>query len=270
MTHSASDTTPTGQDHADHLAHHFATPAQQFDASKMGMWVFLVTEILFFSGLFCAYAVYRHNHPAMFAIGSQFLDKTLGAVNTVVLILSSFTMASAVYFAQRSNRKGLITCLSLTLLGGAVFMSVKGYEYADKIQHGKVWGAGYHYNPTAHHGEGAADAPAKIEHAESNSTIAAGVSSALADNAAKSEQSASKIDYNRKDLQIFMGIYFCLTGLHGIHVLAGMGVIVWLLIGAIKGRFDGSYYTPVDLGGLYWHLVDLIWIYLFPLLYLID
>ena len=240
-------------DHPAHLAHHFQTPSQQFDAAKLGMWIFLVTEILFFAGLFCAYAVYRANHPEMFSLGAALLDRTLGAINTVVLILSSFTMALAVYCAQRSNRRGLIVCLSLTLLGGLGFMGIKSVEYADKIRHGKVWGAGFSYSPTAH---GAA-------HADG---AAATGDSASGDQPAAGEQNP----YARKDMHIFMGIYFCLTGLHGLHVLAGLIVLTWLLRRAIKGHFGADYYTPVDLGGLYWHLVDLIWIYLFPLLYLID
>jgi cytochrome c oxidase subunit 3 len=329
-----------GHDHPAHLQHHFESEAQQFDASKLGMWLFLVTEILFFSGLFCAYAVYRANHPQIFEVGHHFLDVKWGAINTVVLILSSFTMALGVWCAQRSKQTGLIVCLILTLAGAAGFMGIKFVEYKDKLEHGKVWGAGfnaeYHGDgheggdnaPAADHGApphaaaahaDAAHGASATEHATSAPVASAAATPAPAAAAAPSgpapiamtaadlglpadaEMSTVKLapagpqgmnmaavektgDGHHKpskaeiyaqansmrDIQIFMGIYFCMTGLHGIHVLAGMVVITWILIGAIKGKYNSEYYTPVDLVGLYWHVVDLIWIYLFPLLYLIH
>lgn len=295
-----------GHGHNPFLAHHFQTMAQQFDSGKLGMWLFLATEILLFGGLFCAYAIWRGNHPEIFHAGHQHLNKTLGAINTVVLLLSSFTMAWAVRCAQTSNRNGLILGLTLTLLGGFGFMGIKYVEYSEKIRHGYRPGKYYAPKHEAHAAGGAsqaagatdgahAAAPAGGEHADStnDSDHATGT---LADAtpptaAAAGGADAPKIlpaavapgglaaqpagggghgDDNTPNVHLYFSIYFCLTGLHGIHVLAGMTVIAWLLMRSVRGDFSSAYFEPVDLGGLYWHLVDLIWIYLFPLLYLID
>lgn len=274
------------------LAHHFESMPQQFDAGKLGMWVFLATEVLFFAGLFCFYAVYRRLHPEIFVVGHHFLDVKWGAINTIVLIASSFTMALGVLNAQKGNRGGLIVCLILTLMGAVGFMGIKSIEYSHKIHEGLLWG-GY-FNPKHEGGEehtaaAAAVLPnaagAGIGAAPTTAPAAGGPaindtdrpkipSAALAPGGkAPSLSAATHSELSEKDvknLHIFFSIYFCLTGLHGIHVLAGMVVLSWLLYGAIQGRFSASYYTPVDLGGLYWHLVDLVWIYLFPLLYLIH
>lgn len=300
------------------VAHHFETPAQQFDAGKCGMWLFLVTEVLFFSGLFCAYAVYRRTHPDIFIVGSRFLDVKWGAINTVVLIASSFTMAAGVWCAQTSRKTGLIFCLIATLCGAFGFMGIKFVEYKHKLHEGIIWGADF--NPQRHDDAHATAAHAAAGHAADPHTPAAAsadhaapvatsaapaatepakpvVAAAPADsNVLKVENTTVKsppsgatgltpphqaggrshadIDpyaeaKKRRDLHIFMGIYFCLTGLHGFHVLGGIVVIAWLLFGAIKGRYNSQYFTPVDLVGLYWHIVDLVWIFLFPLLYLI-
>jgi cytochrome c oxidase subunit 3 len=225
---------------APHLQHHFDTPEQQFDAGKLGIWLFLATEILLFGGLFCAYAIYRGNHPEIFVYAHQFLDKVLGGTNTVILLASSLTMAWAVRAAQLGQRRLLIALLSLTLLGGFGFMGIKYVEYKAKWEHGLL--PGTHYAP---HDEGAGSPAA---------------------------ESAPPAEHGRRpsNVQIFFGIYFLMTGLHGLHVLAGMGVITWILVRSIQGHFGPAYFTPVDFVGLYWHLVDLIWIFLFPLLYLIS
>lgn len=323
-----------GHAHPAHLQHHFETSSQQFDASKLGMWLFLSTEVLFFAGLFCFYAVYRHNHSEIFAAGHKHLSVFWGAVNTIVLIASSFTMALGVYCAQRSNRNGLIVCLALTLAGAVTFMVVKSIEYTDKYKHGTLWGQHYSAHLHEHAGHDAHDAPsgahpasAATDHAASaaphdthaaassaadpahDATPKAGVAHATPAAAAAPSASqpgvlafevsqikppanapaglkdlpqsdhaqaggaghdAHAAEIEAKNVHIFFSIYFCMTGLHGIHVLAGMVVITWLLIGAIQGKYNGDYYTPIDLGGLYWHLVDLVWIYLFPMLYLIH
>jgi len=295
--------------HPEHLQHHFETPAQQFDASKLGMWLFLATEVLFFSGLFCAYAVYRRNHPEIFEVGHRFLDVKWGAINTVVLITSSFTMALAVWCAQKSKRTGLIVCLALTFLGACAFMGIKYIEYDHKIRHGIMWGTRFNPQPPHEHGteHAGADAPAAAhesavvagdrEDAEPRQVAAEAAASSSADGegGAKIERwnapqppvgvrapvadvsgpAHGEVDpyveaRRMRNAHIFIGIYFAMTGLHGLHVLAGMIVIGWRRTGAIRGRFSSEYYTPVDLGGLYWHLVDLVWIYLFPLLYLIH
>jgi len=291
-------------DRPDFLAHHWDTPKQQFEAGKLGMWMFLATEVLLFGGLFVGYSVWRSNHPELFKFGSEFLDTTMGAINTVVLILSSLTMAWGVTCAQRSNQKGLIICLLLTLAGAAGFLGIKYFEYSHKFQEGWFPGA-YFYNqpPEQSHtwddnlpvpgavqlevpvpdtearslGELGlpADIPVEVSTVVPPAQAPAGLEEhALADEVHADDHAEHIVHaLQREDrpanAHMFFTIYFLMTGLHGIHVLLGIILITWLLIGAIKGRFNKDYFTPVDLGGLYWHIVDLIWIFLFPLFYLI-
>ncbi len=229
-----------GGDHPAFLAHHYDTPKQQFDAGKLGMWIFIVTEVLFFGGLFCAYAVYRATHPEIFLYAHQFLDKNLGALNTVVLIASSLSIAWAVRCAQLDQRRALVACLAITLALATVFLGVKYVEYKQKWEHGLLWAGRYQ-------AEAAAPGPA-----------------------APADHRDADPHRGPRDAGIFFSIYFAMTGLHGIHVVAGMGVIAWILVLAVQGRFSSQYYNPVDYTALYWHLVDMIWIYLFPLLYLIH
>jgi cytochrome c oxidase subunit 3 len=236
-------------EHPRFLAHHFESSEQQFDSGKLGMWLFLVTEVMFFSGLFCAYAVYRANHPEIFIYAHKFLDTNLGAINTVVLLVSSLTMALGVRAAQLGQQRLLILNLVLTLLCAGVFLSIKYVEYSHKWHSGLLWAA--KFNPDLSHAEGS-------HHDEGKTGAASGPHGSPADEVAP------------RNAGIFFSIYFCLTGLHGIHILAGMGAIVWILVRAIRGDFSADYYGPVDFVGLYWHLVDLVWIYLFPLLYLIH
>jgi len=272
MSHSSSP----------HLHHHFDTPEQQFDAGKLGIWLFLATEILLFGGLFCAYAIYRANHPEIFVYAHQFLDKVLGGTNTVILLCSSLTMAWAVRASQLGQRKLLIALLSLTLLGGAGFMGIKFVEYKAKWEHGLLPGA--HFAP---HEEGEPEAaPASPTSTPATSPSPAPANTALvpgptikpaaqgpSGTVTREEAARHRTSLHGKrpsNTQIFFGIYFLMTGLHGVHVLIGMGAIAWLLVRAIKGEFGPQYFTPVDFVGLYWHLVDLIWIFLFPLFYLIS
>lgn len=301
-----------GHDHPDFLAHHWDTPQQQFEAGKLGMWLFLATEFLLFGGLFCAYAVWRYNHPEVFAYGSQFLDTTWGAINTVVLIVSSLTMAMAVTAAQMGKQRLLVALLALTFLGGAGFMAIKYKEYSHKFHENIVWGTGFYENPHEdEEGEvvveetvvetAAPEAPV-VEAATDGFVItkssvppAAEGPTGLAPHAlekhhldlarhheAVAEDASHPIEHafghgphhsedptRPANAHVFFGIYFCMTGLHGIHVLVGMIVIAWLAWKAWRGHFSKEYFTPVDLGGLYWHVVDMIWIFLFPLLYLI-
>jgi cytochrome c oxidase subunit III len=220
------------------LADHFETPRQQFAAGKLGMWIFLLTEILLFGGLFCVYAVYRAHHPEIFTLASRLLDRNLGALNTAVLILSSFTMAWGVRCAQRDRRLGTALCLAATLLCACVFLGVKYVEYKAKWEHGLLWAS--RFEPV--HDNHAADG---------------------GHHAAPPQEMSRRVG-------VFFSIYFMMTGLHGVHVVAGMIAIAWILRRTLRGDFGSSYYGPVDYVGLYWHLVDLIWIYLFPLLYLIH
>ncbi|MGE4170468.1 MAG: cytochrome c oxidase subunit 3 family protein [Candidatus Margulisiibacteriota bacterium] len=205
-----------------HVAHHFDTAEQEFETAKLGMWVFLVTEVLFFGGLFVAYAIFRNMYPEMFLEAHHQLSWKLGGLNTLFLITSSFTMVLGVRNAQLSRSKRSIFYLLVTLLFACGFMCVKYIEYAAKFHHGYL-------PPHFFHGEG-----------------------------------------HFATMPIFFGLYFMMTGLHGVHVLIGIGLIAWLIIRSLRGEFHADYYTPVEMVGLYWHLVDLIWIFLFPLLYLIG
>jgi cytochrome c oxidase subunit III len=248
-----------------HLAHHFDTPKQQFEAGKLGIWLFLVTEILFFSGLFCAYTVYRVLDPDVFEWGHYHLDTNLGALNTSVLILSSLTAAWAVRNAQRKEQTALIINIVVTLLCAATFMVVKYMEYSHKIHDGLLPGA--HFAPQTQVWE------LPFYHAK-NGPPPEGL---LEGNPAAIEAAKETITRGHpyyfeapKNAHRFFAIYFCMTGLHGIHVIAGMIVWVWMLLKAMKRHFGPKYFGPVDFAALYWHLVDLVWIYLFPLLYLID
>ncbi len=387
------------------LSHHFDTMPQQYEAAKLGMWLFLATEVLLFGGLFCLYAVYRAGHPDIFAYGSQFLDTTWGAINTGVLIVSSLTMAMAVWCAQNNYRRGLCLFLGLTLLCAIDFLGIKWIEYSHKFHDNLVWGVQFYEGEHAGdrvedqevdaglaaiaalepgdparggglylrtcmacHGltgeglpglgkplqtsefvaglddasfvafliagrspkdplntTGAAMLPrggnpslrdqdlmdivAHVRILQTNALTATSDERGVADGklpivngqlllpqsviplapdgpsglAWRPDESDRNYGILRSstnaaptallerpaNAHLFFAIYFGMTGLHGLHVLAGIGVITWLLIRALKGHFDNGYFTPVDLGGLYWHIVDVIWIFLFPLLYLI-
>jgi len=389
-------------------AHHFDSAEQQFDSGKLGMWIFLVTEILFFSGLFCAYAVYRANHPEVFQYASQYLDKYLGGMNTIVLIFSSLTMAWAVRCAQLGQRRGLISMLAITLFCAALFLGVKTFEYTEKAHKRLMWagafvnatdigknlgmttndkgeevpkthvmvyeadapspegfekrvmaslayiqriwglccvipivilGIGYWKNSrparttgwaillsiigimggiavsvqihqaqhggdhkTAHadeagHAEGE---HAAGEHADDDHDHAEGEQhdeseeTAVADSEAEGEETTESEEMTTanvpemagegnldepgdqaksdapRNANLFFSIYYFMTGLHAFHIVCGMIAITWLLVRSVEGHFRPDYFGPVDYVGLYWHIVDLIWIYLFPLLYLIG
>ena len=205
------------------LAHHFDNLEQQREAGTLGMWVFLMTEVMFFGGIFTAYVVYRTFHAQGFAAASSQLDVNLGAINTAVLICSSLTMALAVYAAQTGKRRGQIVFLLLTIALGLAFLVIKFFEYKSKFDHHLVPGYSFiHDGP---------DGP---------------------------------------EWQMFFSIYFALTGMHALHMVIGIGVLAVLSWQAWKARFSPEYYTPVELTGLYWHFVDIVWIFLFPLLYLIG
>ena len=205
----------------------FDTEAQQKNASTLGMWIFLITEIMFFGGMFAVYIVYRSWYPDVFAIASSSLNEIIGALNTGVLLLSSFTMVMAVRAGQLGQQKMIVIFLILTLLFGGVFLGVKAYEWNEKFEEHHIPGqAAFHLDGVHPEDQGHA--------------------------------------------QLFFSIYFAMTGLHALHMVIGVGILLTLIVLARKGRFSASYYTPVDVAGLYWHFVDIIWIFLFPLLYLID
>jgi cytochrome c oxidase subunit 3 len=255
------------------------------------------------------YAILRFKNPEVFEYASHYLDTIMGGVNTCVLILSSLTMAMAVYFAQRGMKWPLVTCLFLTFLGAVGFLVIKYFEYTHKFHENLVWGASF-YQPvdeeervlvtTPHQAPAtlaeqstapdlspgaasaalvklpAADASVVKKAAFGPGGLAPASGSPEQESEVKAEAAAeAKLPHLRDpkmpvNTHQFFAIYYCMTGLHGIHVVIGMGMIAWLMWGAMLGRYDGNYYTPVDLGGLYWHIVDLIWIFLFPLFYLIH
>lgn len=258
-------------DHGHHdpnLAHHFETMEQQIRSAKLGMWVFLATEILMFGGLFAAYAIWRRYYTVQFDIGHVYLSTTLGGINTAVLILSSFTMAWAVRTAMLGKTKATSILLALTFMGGVGFMVIKSIEYSGKFSHGMGPGAAYYHAPE--------EALEKLEAAGWTPEQIAAAGEKTLDPAARYDVKFPEGYYFKhtpaqlKAAQGFFSIYYAMTGLHGLHVLIGMGLIAWIFVRNLRGAFSPAYNFPVDLVGLYWHLVDLIWIFLFPLLYLIH
>jgi cytochrome c oxidase subunit 3 len=211
--------------HAHHpaLQHHFETLQQQHEASSLGMWIFLVTEIMFFGGLFMAYSLYRIWYPLAWAEGSLELDIVLGGINTVVLIASSVTMAMAVRSAQTGHRRATINWLLATMVLGLTFLVIKFFEYKHKYELHHIPGPNFVWDGPEPGG-----------------------------------------------VQIFLSLYFAMTGLHALHMVIGFGILATIVWMAYKNRFSPEWYTPVEMAGLYWHFVDIVWIFLFPLLYLVD
>ena len=214
---------------APYVAHHFDDAEQQHEASALGMWLFLAQEVMFFGGLFLAYVVYRTAFPEAFHAASHELDIKLGAFNTAVLIMSSLTMALAVWASSLGRKNLIILFLILTILLGGIFLGVKVIEYKQKFEHHEV--PGPHFvvplNEKTHQ-----PLPPQSE--------------------------------------MFFSLYFCMTGLHALHMIIGIGLLTWLIMKARRGAFTTRYNTPVDMVGLYWHFVDVVWIFLFPLLYLLG
>lgn len=356
---AVAETSTTHEDtHGHHgpeyLAHHFHNTEQQYDAGKLGIWIFLVTEVLFFSGLFVAYTLYRYHHPEIFSEASNYLDTAMGAINTIVLLFSSLTMAWAVRCAQIENRKGLVYTVLITLFCAAIFLGIKAVEYTHKwdlgifvreyfnyhatdhhgpseylfwvslpfaiavavfgvlavvamVKGSKLWstflvmlcfgvlgyflgvGVGLAYEPikasivgeedhataehggsAAAHGEDSHAGTADEQHAAEAEKAAVAQDTPQADSSDAAEGiTATESEVDRK-VGVFFSIYYFMTGLHGFHVLGGMVALSWILFRSLRGDFFKDYFGPVDNVGLYWHLVDLIWIYLFPLLYLIG
>jgi cytochrome c oxidase subunit 3 len=285
---------PLHRQHA-FLQHHYDSPEHQFEAGKLGMWIFLVTEVLFFSGLFCAYAVYRAQNPEVFHNAHFYLNTKLGAFNTIVLLLSSLSAAWAVRAVQLGQRRVLTASIAVTLLCAAGFLVIKYQEYGHKFHSGLL--PGRHYAPThqvwelesfrRQHPEAAefarhlqtvsvsGDPKTSGERFRAELSRVAGrpeIIKPLLDVGVVGERSTGGLERlgGPKRGHVFFGIYFFMTGLHGVHVLAGILVWLWLLVRVTRGEFGPKYFGPVDYAALYWHLVDLVWIYLFPLLYLIH
>lgn len=409
---SVINTTPAHEaSHEPHLAHHFESMEQQHDAGKLGMWLFLATEILLFGGLFCGYAVFRANHPALFVWGEQFMDEKLGVANTAILLISSMTIAMAITYIQRDQRRMAMVAIGVTFICGAMFMAIKSVEYGHKFEEKLLWGTGFYEMPEGGHGGGGAASAAATpagagdakkgrqgwdstcrschgavgegvegqgmdiqssafvqdrddnellayikkgrlatdpnsvtgilmppkggnpllkdqdlldiiaylrtlqvpiadasEPAAEDETEPATAAAASEPAAAEPEQAPAvasnwlaqssipnapagpegitdryiedveytvyqpvpQFDPNRPaNAHLFFGLYFLMTGLHGIHVVVGMLVMLWLLWRLGRREFGPRYYAPIECGALYWHIVDVIWIFLFPLWYLI-
>ena len=211
-------------EHPSYLAHHFSDIEQQNESGTLGMWLFLLTEIMFFGGLFATYAIYRLKYFEGFHLGSRHLNYKIGALNTAVLIGSSLTMALAVRAAQLSKRKAIIGFIVLTMILGIAFIGIKlNFEWAADYHEGLIPWMGFH--------------------------VEGPYASAI---------------------RLFFCFYFFMTGLHALHMVIGLGIMCVLLRMASKGRFDEGYFAPVEVTGLYWHFVDIVWIFLFPLLYLVG
>ncbi len=228
-------------------AHHFNSLSHQHESGKLGVWLFLATEILMFGGLVVGYIIMNGIYPKMFALGAEQLDWRLGALNTVLLLTSSFTMAAGVHSAQTGANAKCARYLLVTILCGLGFMCVKYFEYSGKLHHGLA--PGHYFDLEA----------------------VRAYSATLADKMAPFTQMAADTAGERSPhMGMYFAFYFCMTGLHALHVLAGLGLILWVFFRARRGEFSADYYTGVEGVGLFWHLVDLVWIYLFPLLYLVG
>jgi len=214
---------PDAVAHHPALAHHFDDLDQQREAATLGMWVFLVTEVLFFGGLFVTYLVYRSWYPEAFAEASHHLDVVLGTINTVVLITSSLTMALSVHAAQTNRRQLVLLFLVVTMALGATFLGIKGVEYFHKFEERLIPGPSFEFEAQY------------FRHA-----------------------------------QLFLSLYFVMTGLHALHMVIGLGIMTWMLVWTWNGTITDTYHSPIEISGLYWHFVDIVWIFLFPLLYLIG
>lgn len=210
--------------HSKHqFGHHYKSALHEFLSAKEGIWIFMVTEIMMFGGLFVGFFIYKALKPAIFSEGASYLDWRMGATNTFVLILSSLTMALSIHQIQKGENKKANVSLIVTLLCGVAFMVIKYFEYSHKIHLGLLPGKFYSFDQAINQG-----------------------------------------------LPLYFGFYYAMTGLHGIHVLTGMSLIAWVLYRNLRGDFDSHYYTAVEGVGIFWHIVDLVWIFLFPLLYLIE
>jgi cytochrome c oxidase subunit III len=296
--------------HPPGLQHQFEDMKQQEESVSLGMWAFLVQEIMFFGGLFTVYLVFRSRYPMAFAAGSNHLDVVMGFANTLVLIVSSLTMALAVFYAQKGNRNMQVIMIILTMFFGTVFLGVKAYEYTDKYNHGLVPFSGLnrrikeekHDEPST-----TVERPSGVE-MESRKNNSLETPEAEHQGEKHHANPRGEFQWNDEDghgtkivlearqkgylteyekngyftngeydnakftdkIRIFFWIYFVMTGLHALHMIIGLGLMTWLLIMAWRGTYSAEYYSPVEISGLYWHFVDIVWIFLFPLLYLLG
>lgn len=209
------------------LAHHFSSLEQQFESARMGMWAFLLTEIMFFGGAFLVYTVYRASYPDAFSAGSEHMNFWAGTINTLVLLCSSLTVAMAVWSAETDRRDKVGYYLLATIALGLVFVGIKMFEWYEHYQHGLLPYWNFH-----------------AEHFSQEGLY--------------------------PQVELFFSLYFAMTGLHALHMLIGVGIFVWLTMLAFQHRLGADWYSPAEVGGLYWHFVDIVWIFLYPLFYLIH
>jgi cytochrome c oxidase subunit 3 len=242
-THPHTHETAHAEEHA-HVAlpqhrHHFETQEQQREAGTFGMWLFLLTEIMFFGGLFFSYLLYRNWYYDAFVVASNQLSVPLGGANTAILITSGFCMALGVWAAEVRKKGLLVLTLILTMLFGIAFIGVKADEYHEKWEKHHIPGAHFDVSEFVNpHAYGLKEEPLPPDQAAHT--------------------------------QIFFSLYFAMTGLHALHMIIGLGILVWLTIRAQRGDFTAGYVAPIENFALYWHFVDIVWLFLFPLLYLIN
>jgi cytochrome c oxidase subunit 3 len=245
------------------LQHHFENMEQQREAGTLGMWIFLVTEIMFFGGMFMAYILYRTYNPDAFAAASNRLNVTMGFINTIVLICSSLTMALAVYYSQVGKRKMIIVMLILTMILGTTFLVIKAFEYHDKYEKNEIPGRLFPSKPFMWEEGEHGSAPQTQEAARDGLTERNPQAVPTGQERKPDANLASRVE-------MFFFIYFAMTGLHALHMIIGLGMLIVLTIMTWRGRFSPEYHSPIELGGLYRHFVDIVWIFLFPLLYLLG
>jgi cytochrome c oxidase subunit 3 len=234
----------TPHEHPPYQRHHFASMEQQVDTTSFAMWLFLLTEIMFFGGLFCSYLIFRNWYYPAFVAGSHQLNIFWGTANTAVLITSSFTMAMGVWCAEMRNKSGLVLCLVLTFLLGLLFLGIKGIEYTEKIEKHHV--PGFHYSLKSFT-DPASDT--EVYDAYHDKPLSVGMA---------------------RHTELYFSLYFAMTGMHALHMVIGICILGFLIFRARAGAYTTGHITFVENFGLYWHFVDIIWIFLFPLLYLIS
>ena len=274
-----------GHGHSPHLAHHFDSLGQQKEAATLGMWAFLVTEIMLFGGVFMAYVAYRWAFPEIWEAAAPTLNTPLATVNTVVLLVSSLTVALAVNAAEEGKKRKLITLLLATIALGFGFLFIKGFEYAEKFSHCNGYSTPFSWaSGTGQHAveeclvpgraflfpeeHGAAHGAEAGHSAEAATEPAAGAEADVQPNRAQGG-ATDTLRANATPHQLFYLLYFTATGLHAVHMIIGitlMSVLTWM---AATNKFTPEWFTPVENGGLYWHLIDIIWVFLFPLFYLV-
>jgi cytochrome c oxidase subunit 3 len=231
-------------EHPPYQRHHFETVEQQFDTTNFAMWLFLLTEVMFFGGLFTAYLILRNWYYPAFVQGSHQLNIGWGTANTAVLITSSFTMAMGVWNAEMKRKTGLVLCLVLTFILGLAFLGIKTIEYTEK------W--------DKHHIPGIRFSDQTFLNPSSDPEVYK--------------------EYHDKPLQpdmaskaeLYFFLYFAMTGMHALHMIIGIAILGYMIFRARAGAYTTGHVTFVENFGLYWHFVDIIWIFLFPLLYLIS